>query len=481
MHPKILLAALAALSLILPFFAVGPSAIAQEGACLGVTYQDIKADEATALGWAAPRGIKITKVIEGAAAEKAGLRVGDIVLSVDRVDVIGSITRTVGTSTGFSTRFQAFIDLKRPGDTVEIAIFRDGQERRLTATLGQRPPPAPPPPPPACTGKDLIAELERTDPAGHARVMAAAKATPNAKGLLWRIEKSGLAPSYLFGTIHISDDRVNSLSPAVKEAFKGAKRVALEVGDMSGEGMSQAMQQIGTLSQYGGGQSLKTELPPAEYQALQDLLRKRGMPGGALDGMRPWMLMLTLALPACEQMRHAQGLKPLDARLADDARARGIPVVGLETAESQLRTMAGMSTLTQLALLVSAVRYADRTEDSLETMVLGYLRRDLSFIWPLQHYMLEKASLPRSALDEFEAALVTRRNHHMRDAALPLLAEGGVFIGVGGAHLLGREGLVELLRQSGYTVTALVGWVERQRRPDTARVTYVAALRLRSA
>lgn len=35
------------------------------------------------------------------------------------------------------------------------------------------------------------------------------------------------------------------------------------------------------------------------------------------------------------------------------------------------------------------------------------------------------------------------------------IAEGGLFIGVGAAHLQGREGLVELLRQSGYTVTAV--------------------------
>src|SRR5262249_20785471 len=160
-------------------------------------------------------------------------------------------------------------------------------------------------------------------------------------------------------------------------------------------------------------------------------------------------------MPACEQLRQAHGLKALDQRLADDAKGRGVPVVGLETAESQLRAMAGMSTLTQLVLVVSAVRYGHRAEDLLETMVQSYLRRDLSSTWPLQYYLQEKASLPRSAVEELETALLTRRNHGMRDAALPLLAEGGLFIGVGAGHLPGREGLVELLRQSGFTVTAV--------------------------
>ncbi len=453
MHPKALLAVVA-VSLAILILSGDRPAMAQDSAYLGINVQDVSADEAAALGWPTPRGIKITKVVEGTAADKAGLRAGDIILAIDRVEVSGEITRTFGTTTHFWKRHQAYIDLKRPGDTVELAVFRDGRELKLTATLGRRPPPAPTAPPTACTGNDVLAEIEKSDPAGHARIVAAAKATPNAKGLLWRIEKAALAPSYLFGTIHLTDDRVHNFSPAMKEALNGAKRLALEV-DMSAEGMMQAMQDIGTLAQYGGGQSLKTELPASEYAALQEMLKKRGLPAGSADGTRPWMLFLTLATPACEQLRQAQGLKALDFRLAEDAKARGIPVVGLETLESQFRALASISTWSQLTLLVSSARPGLSAEDGLETMVRGYLRRDLGFLWPLQHYLYEKASLPRSAVEEFESVLVTRRNYTMRDAALPLLTEGGLFIGVGAAHLPGSDGLVELLRKAGYAVTAI--------------------------
>jgi uncharacterized protein len=451
MSPYRLLAALIALLLLL----ASRPAMAQDGGYLGVSYQDVNLEEARSLGWATPRGVKITKVIEGAPADKAGLRSGDIILAVDRVEAGGSISRAVGDRTSFWSRFQAYLDLKRPGESVVIAFFRAGEERTIAATLGSRPPPAPPTPPPPCTGKSFLSEIARTDPAGHARIMAEASAVANAKGLLWRIEKTGLAPSHLFGTIHLTDDRVVNLSPAVKEAFNGAKRLALELADMSPASMSQAMQRLGTLAQYGGGQSLKSELPPADYVALQAMLKRRGLPPGAVDGMRPWMLMLALALSPCEQLRQAQGLKMLDSRLADDARARGIPVVGLETGESQLRAMAGLSTLTQLVLVVSAVRYGERIEDLIETMVQSHVRRDLGFLFPLQYYLHEKASLPRSAVEELEATLVKRRNHAMRDAALPLLAEGGLFIGVGAGHLPGQDGLVELLRGSGFTVTVV--------------------------
>ncbi len=41
----------------------------------------------------------------------------------------------------------------------------------------------------------------------------------------------------------------------------------------------------------------------------------------------------------------------------------------------------------------------------------------------------------------------------MADRAAPLLKGGGAFMAVGALHLPGREGLVELLRQQGFTVT----------------------------
>jgi uncharacterized protein YbaP (TraB family) len=43
----------------------------------------------------------------------------------------------------------------------------------------------------------------------------------------------------------------------------------------------------------------------------------------------------------------------------------------------------------------------------------------------------------------------------MRDAAEPLLQDGSAFIAVGALHLVGPTGLVALLRERGYTVTAV--------------------------
>jgi len=49
-----------------------------------------------------------------------------------------------------------------------------------------------------------------------------------ARGLLWRVSKKGVAPSHVFGTIHVADPRLAELPPAVRRAFGGARSLMLE-------------------------------------------------------------------------------------------------------------------------------------------------------------------------------------------------------------------------------------------------------------
>jgi uncharacterized protein YbaP (TraB family) len=76
---------------------------------------------------------------------------------------------------------------------------------------------------PVCTGTDLIAELRDSDPGGFAALRAEAQAIANNRGLFWKIEPAnGAAPSYLLGTVHVTDPRVHALSGPVRAALDKA-------------------------------------------------------------------------------------------------------------------------------------------------------------------------------------------------------------------------------------------------------------------
>ena len=316
------------------------------------------------------------------------------------------------------------------------------------AALAQAPAPAP-----VCTGRDLIGDFRDAGSPEWARISEAAERTINARSVFWRIEGSAGPPSHLLGTVHLTDDRINALPPAVETALGAARRLALEVADLSPQSLGAAIARVQGLLVYADGQSLQHQLSPEELATARQAIEKAGMPAAAIASLKPWVVGMTLSLSDCERRRAATGLEPLDLRLAGRARQRGIPVVGLETLEDQLRAMAAVPEGDQLTILKAGLKLYGLSDDMIETMVARYLGRELGLIWPLQEEIWRRAGYPPAAFASFQHELVTVRNVRMRDAALPLLAEGGVFIAVGALHLPGMNGLVELIRGAGYKVT----------------------------
>jgi serine protease Do/serine protease DegQ len=93
---------------------------------LGVTLRDLTPAVADSLGLGNTRGALVGQVIEGSAAEKAGIKAGDIITSIN------------GKAVSNSSEARNVIGLQRIGDKVEIGVTRDGQPRRLSAVIAQR-------------------------------------------------------------------------------------------------------------------------------------------------------------------------------------------------------------------------------------------------------------------------------------------------------------------------------------------------------
>ena len=183
------------------------------------------------------------------------------------------------------------------------------------------------------------------------------------------------------------------------------------------------------------------------------MLSAEGIPADGVHMLRPWLAMFLLALPPCEKKRAEAGVLFLDQRLERDGIAQGKRMVGLETIESQTNAITGLPEPTQIGLLKATIATMPLRNDALEVLHRLYLARDIAPIMPFTKHIVEKAGYDASSFDVFEREIGTKRNYGMRDAALPLLAEGGAFLAVGALHLVGKEGLVALFREAGYTVT----------------------------
>ena len=96
-----------------------------KGAYLGVSLQNL--DSNTANYYSLPVGPRVEEVVEGSCAEKAGVQVGDIIIRFNGVDV-----ETYNDLSGQLKKLEA-------GDTVEMVVYRNGDEVTLTVTLDEKP------------------------------------------------------------------------------------------------------------------------------------------------------------------------------------------------------------------------------------------------------------------------------------------------------------------------------------------------------
>lgn len=92
-------------------------------ALLGVTMQEIDSKKADELKLSAPEGVYIVEVMKGSAADKAGLKAGDVLIAVGSVSVKSM------------AEVQAQVASYRPGDKAKVTVIRDGQKFTYEVTF----------------------------------------------------------------------------------------------------------------------------------------------------------------------------------------------------------------------------------------------------------------------------------------------------------------------------------------------------------
>ena len=306
-----------------------------------------------------------------------------------------------------------------------------------------------------CRGINMLAETQAKDPETYAKIMAQAAATENSGPLLWKIERAGRPTSYLFGTVHLTDERVTKLSPAVEQALSQSKTVALEVSDISEKATATVIAQSAPLVMFTDGRRLDGLLSGTEYDTVKRIISRSGMPSDLAALFKPWIVTMIMSVSDCERTSIQQGARVLDMKIAEVGKARGLQVVGLETIPEQLQALAAVPEPQQLDMLRASLKFADRTNDMMETLVQLYLERKISAALPFQIAIAKQVGIGNEAFAGFQEKLLTERNIKMRTTAEPLLEQGGVFIAIGALHLPGKQGLVALLREAGYTVTPI--------------------------
>lgn len=259
------------------------------------------------------------------------------------------------------------------------------------------------------------------------------------RGLLWEISRPGVAPGYLFGTIHSEDPAVLELAQPVAQAYAGAQRVVLEVM-MDRDALlysSAAMLMM-------DGRRLSDLLGEPLYSRTLAAVQTRGISAPVLERMKPWAVAVTLATPAPQT-----GLV-LDLNLLRRAQADGKAVFGLETIQEQLEVFDGLALEDQVELLRETVDQFAGLDRIHQALIDAWKQRDLAQLMAINEAAM--GSGDRRLAETFRQRLLIDRNHRMARRLREHFDAGGTFAAVGALHLPGEEGLLNLLEDSGYQV-----------------------------
>lgn len=260
----------------------------------------------------------------------------------------------------------------------------------------------------------------------------------DAQTLLYRISGNELpGSSYLYGTMHVADDRVFQFNDSVIPAFESCDAFAMEMlmdelNIMSS--LSRMMMEENTLSDF---------YTDEEYQSIKDYFRDSlKMPILMFERVKP---MFVMGLIQLNSFGVEKGL-PLDLWFAEKAKTDSMSTHGLESADEQFDAMDAIPLEDQAEYLLEAI-LGDTTgagQAEMDKLLEFYIDGQLD---SLQHMSTYSDLGP-----DFEKSLVIKRNKFMVKRMIPLLEEARTFVAVGALHLPGKDGIITLLRDKGYTV-----------------------------
>ena len=277
---------------------------------------------------------------------------------------------------------------------------------------------------------------------------------PYGEGLLWEVQgPEGTPPSFVFGTIHVSDPRVVNLPSVVDESL-AASRVFLP--EISLDYMNLARLSAEMFFPLGAGTTLEDILGADLFERTATALANYGIPYESARRMRPWaVIMILSSTPAQQGQQQVSGdsAQPvLDMVLYQRARALGLDVVELESIEEQVGIFDGLIEADQIELIVRAIDSRSATAQlSIEDLIRYYQKRNLTPV--LESIERENAASPLMA--RVNERMLDRRNRQMVQRMDLHLRQGGVFVAVGFLHLPGTQGILHLLEVQGYALKRL--------------------------
>ncbi len=234
------------------------------------------------------------------------------------------------------------------------------------------------------------------------------------------------------------------LPAAMEDAYRDADKLVMEI-DMADLDPLAAQQLTMELGMQPTGKTLTEDIGPETTEKLDAYTKQLGIPTGMLNQFKPWLAAITLTQLQMLKM----GLDPqsgIEQRFLAKATSDHKEIQGLETISEQLHLLADLPTPLQAQFLLQTLTEAQEADQEIEALLGAWRSGDA--------VALDKYSA--RGMKEFPklyGPLTVERNRRWIGRLEEMLnADKNYLVIVGVLHLVGNDGVVDLLQHQGYKI-----------------------------
>jgi uncharacterized protein len=278
---------------------------------------------------------------------------------------------------------------------------------------------------------------------GFLLAVLAGQVNAQEKSFLWKVS-SDQSSLYILGSIHLLNKESYPLKKSIEDAFEQSKKLVLEI-DLPRANAEKMQQLVLQKSVSRDGTALHQNVSSDTYDRVARRAKELGIDIRILSPLKPWVVAMTMAAVKLQTL----GFDPklgIDRHFAERAKQADKPTDGLETAEFQLNLFDQFSPREQELLLRQSMNEMDHVERNVSEIVQAWKGGDIGAVE--KHLLTGMRDHP-----EIHRKVIDDRNRRWLPQIENLLARGeNALVVVGAAHLVGKNGVIELLKSRGYSV-----------------------------
>ncbi len=269
----------------------------------------------------------------------------------------------------------------------------------------------------------------------------------------WVVEGGSGARLVLLGSLHLGPPAGWEYPELIEKNFAKASSLVFEVDFSDPLNLRPGLSDQYTRLRE--GDSLQNHVSKGTYEKLAKHVADTSLDLKTLDSFQPWMVATLLVMEASDRGGYSAA-KSVDMDFTARAQANKKQILGLETAESQMRLMAALSPEFQEAMLLDMLIDYEELDAYLARMITVWRSGDDEGLEEITFESLE--TMPELA--GFYEIVFFKRNREMTKKLHSLLSSSDyagqtVFVVVGAGHMLTDKGIPALLKGLGYEVREL--------------------------